>query len=34
MKRRKRKPTAFEIAEFVIKAITAISALITVIKEW
>ncbi len=34
MKRRKRKPTAFEIAELIIKANVAAAALITAIKWW
>lgn len=34
MKKRKEKPTAFEIAEFVIKVITAIISLITLIRKW
>ncbi len=34
MKRRKRKPTTFEIAELIIKAIVAAAALITAIKWW
>ena len=33
-KKRKEKPTAFEIAELIIKAIVAIAALITAIKWW
>lgn len=32
--KRKEKPTAFEIAELIIKAIVAIAALITAIKWW
>lgn len=34
MKKQKEKPTAFEIAELIIKAIVAIAALITAIKWW
>ena len=34
MKKRKEKPTAFEIAEFIIKVITAIISLITLIRKW
>lgn len=33
-KKRKQKPTAFEIAELIIKAVVAIAALITAIKWW
>ncbi len=33
-KKRKEKPTAFEIAELITKAIVAIAALITAIKWW
>lgn len=32
--KRKEKPTAFEIAELIIKTIVAIAALITAIKWW
>lgn len=34
MKKRKKKPTTFEIAELIIKAIVAIAALITAVKWW
>lgn len=34
MKKRKKKPTTFEIAELIIEAIVAIAALITAIKWW
>lgn len=34
MKKRKEKPTAFEIAELIIKVITAIISLITLIRKW
>jgi len=34
MKKRKNKPTTFEIADLIIKAIVAIAALITAIKWW
>lgn len=33
-KKRKEKPTTFEIAELIIKAVVAIAALISAIKWW
>lgn len=33
-KRRKKKPTAYEIAELIINAIIALAAVITAIKWW
>lgn len=33
-RKRKQKPTAFEVIELIIKAIVAIAALITAIKWW
>lgn len=32
--KRKKKPTAYEIAEIVIKAVVAIAALITAVRWW
>ncbi len=32
--KKKKKPTAFEVAELIIEAIVAIAALITAIKWW
>ncbi len=34
MKQQKKKPTAFEVVDLIIKAIVAIAALITAIKWW
>lgn len=34
MKNKSKKPTTFEIAELVIKAVVAVAALITAIKWW
>lgn len=34
MKEQKEKPTAFEIAELVIKAVAAVAAIISAIKWW
>ncbi len=34
MKKRKEKPTAFEIAELILEAVVAVAALITAIKWW
>lgn len=34
MKKPNKKPTAFEVADLIIKAVVAISALITAVKWW
>lgn len=34
MKKPKKKPTAFEVADLIIKAVVAIAALITAVKWW